>query len=199
MVLLLLVVVWAAVLGPTVWRRHAEKRSVDSIGAFHRQLHVLRKTGPSLVPAAHRLGTVQPQSTVLPGSTGLPVIGGRSDRMVIRPDTSPVPAAAGPAVHETTERRPDPFFRPDACRRRRDVLLGLVSAVVLTGLLTVVVSEMLYLCLVSLVALVTYVVLMVRLRMQAAEREVKLHYLPQAQPAPSERESAVLVRRVAAR
>lgn len=191
-VLLLLVVVWAAVLGPTIWRRQAERRSVDSIGAFHRQLHVLRKTGPTLVAPAHRLATAQPTSAVLPGSTGLPVVSSRPELLVIRPDVAP---ASEMSESEPKERRPDPYFRPEACRRRRDVLLVLVCAAVLTGILGAVVGPALYVCAASMVALVAYVVMLVRLRNHALEREVKLHYLPQ----PIEREPALVVRRAAAR
>ena len=52
MVLVVLAVVWAVVLIPPWLRNRAEGRPADSIGAFHRQLTTLERTGPE--PAAPR-------------------------------------------------------------------------------------------------------------------------------------------------
>ncbi|HVL27065.1 MAG TPA: hypothetical protein VM390_02875 [Acidimicrobiales bacterium] len=46
LVLLILAVIWAAVLIPPFLRARAEGRPADSITDFHRQLSVLRRTGP---------------------------------------------------------------------------------------------------------------------------------------------------------
>jgi hypothetical protein len=164
-VLLILGIVWAVVLGPSLLRRRAERHSADSIGTFHRQLRVLEHAGPSLVDPANRMVTAQRG-----------------------------PVAAGPHPPDV---RHDPFFRPDACRRRRDVLMVLAATTVVTGLLGIIPSMQPVLVLTGLgfAALVGYVVLIVRLRSLALEREVKLRYLPQAaQPEP-----AFVIRRVAAR
>ena len=67
-VLVVLVLVWAVVLGPSLLRRTSDRQSKDSIGSFHRQLHVLGRTGPSLMAPAHRLGSSLPM--VRSGATG---------------------------------------------------------------------------------------------------------------------------------
>ena len=61
MVLVVLAVVWAVVLIPPWLRNRAEGRPGDSIGAFHRQLTTLERTGPE--PAAPRMS---PTSGALP-------------------------------------------------------------------------------------------------------------------------------------
>jgi hypothetical protein len=167
-VLLILVVVWAAVLGPSLLRRRAERHTGDSIGAFHRQLRVLEHTGPSLVDPANRLGHLN-------GATA-----------------RPAPAAAHPP-----HVRHDPFFRPEACRRRRDVLLVLVGTTVGTGLLGAIpkLQPILFVTAIAAMALIGYIGLLVRLRTLALEREVKLRYLPQV----SQPEPAFVIRRAAAR
>jgi len=166
-ILLIIVVVWAVVLGPSLLHRRAARRSNDSIGAFHRQLRVLEPVGPSLVDPANRLDVA---TTHRPP----PVVGSHL------PDV-----------------RHDRFFRPEACRRRRDVLMVLVGITVGTGLLGLipVLEPILILTAVAALSLIAYVALLIRLRTSALEREVKLRYLPQA----SRPEPAFAVRRVAAR
>ncbi len=186
-VLLILAMVWAVVLGPSLLRRRAERRATDSIGAFHRQLRVLQRTGPSMVDAAHRLGTELPES-----GSPFRVAGARGGILVVRPD-----APGSMPLDVRAHRRPDPYFRPEACKRRRDVLLLLLSVLVATGLLGAVpkMHALLYVTIVGAVALAGYVGLLVHLRNLALEREVKLHYLPQ----PTEHESTLVVRRAAVR
>jgi hypothetical protein len=174
-VLLVLAIVWAAVLGPSLLRRRAE-RSGDSIGAFHRQLRVLERTGPTVIDPAHTLQARRPFRLPRPAS-GFPVV---------RPD-APLRPVRG--------RRPDPYFRADACRRRRNILLGLLGATFLSAVLAVAAHPMLYIAVTSVVLLVGYVSLLVYLRTLAAEREAKLRYLPQAVDA----EPGVAARRLAAR
>jgi hypothetical protein len=166
-ILLILVVVWAIVLGPSLLRRRAERHTGDSIGAFHRQLRVLEHTGPSLVDPANRLGNM----------AGV---------------QRPQPVGAHPP-----NVRHDPFFRPEACRRRRDVLLVLAGVTLGTGLLGAIPGMQLILAVtgIALLALAGYVGLLVRLRTLALEREVKLRYLPQV----SQPEPGFVIRRAAAR
>ena len=63
MVLVVLAVVWAVVLIPPWLRNRAEGRPGDSIGAFHRQLTTLERTGPE--PAPPR---TTPMSAALPAA-----------------------------------------------------------------------------------------------------------------------------------
>ena len=174
MVLLILAMVWAAVLGPSLLRRRAE-RSTDSIGAFHRQLRVLERAGPTVIDPAHTLQARRPFR--LPRSPGVPVV--RTD------------APLGTA----RRRRPDPYFRAGACRRRRNILLGLLGATFFSGVLTMAAPPMLFVAVLTVVLLVGYVSLLVYLRTLAVEREAKLRYLPHTADA----ETGVAVRRVAAR
>jgi hypothetical protein len=97
----------------------------------------------------------------------------------------------------TSARRPDAYFRPEACKRRRDVLIALMCTLVGTGLIGVIpgLHAVLASTAVVLLASVVYIGLLVRLRNRAVEREVKLRYLPRA----GEHEQSVVVRRVASR
>jgi hypothetical protein len=170
-VLLILVMVWAVVLGPSLLRRRAERRADNSIGDFHRQLRILQRAAPSVVDPAHRLQGE-------PGPVGLFRAPG---------------ARSGPPG----QRRADPYFRPEACRRRRNILMVLVGVLFGTGLFGAVpaMRPLLYVTIAGAVALAAYVGLLVYLRTLALEREVKLRYLPQ----PAAHEPSVVIRRVAAR
>lgn len=170
MVLLILAIVWAAVLGPSLLRHRAERRSTDSIGAFHRHLRVLERAGPVTVDPAHRLAVAAAPARPFRRSG----------------------ASSGSAV-----RRTDAYFRPEACRRRRNVLTGLLSVLVLTGMLGVVpaLRPALFATIAGGVLLLGYVGLLIYLRNLALEREVKLRYLPQA----GVPDSSVVIRRAAAR
>jgi hypothetical protein len=185
-VLLILAMVWLAVLGPGLLRRRAERRSTDSIGAFHRQLRVLERTGPVLVDPAYRLDA---DSTADAGSTALRLP--RPQRPARRT------TAAKRAPRHAAERRTDPYFRPEACRRRRNVLVGLVAVLVCTGFLGVApaLRPTLFVTLVDGLLLAGYVGLLVYLRTLALERQVKLRYLPR----PAEADISVAFRRAVSR
>ena len=163
--------VWAVVLGPSLLRNRSERRSADSIGDFHRQLRVLQRTGPSTVDPAYRLNS--PHSS------------------------NPFRFAGAEVQRRRGVRRPDPYFRQEACRRRRNVLVGLVVAVAATGLLGVVpaLRPTLFVTIIGAMLLVSYIGLLVYSRRLAVEREAKLHYLPER----FEPDAAAAVRRVAAR
>jgi hypothetical protein len=188
-VLLILVVVWAAVLAPSLLRRRKARRSSDSIGEFHHHLRVLRRTGPVVVNPAFGLTTSIPEE-----SSGhrrpAAVSGGRL--ILIRPDAPQSSAPAGSSVQ-----RPDRYFRPEARKRRRDVLLGMVSVIFTTGVLgsIPVLRPVLVLTAVALVAAGLYVVMVVRLGSRASERTAKLRYLPE----PMDVEPTIVIRRHAAR
>ena len=147
MVLMLLAVVWIAVLAPPLLKRGAESRRADSIGDFHRQLGVLRRTGPR---AAGLAGYRAPARPGVAGAT------------------------------YASQRTAVPVARSRTLKRRRDVLVGLVgSTVVFAGIgmvprLHVVLAA----AAITAVLLVAYVAMLVRIRNLAAEREMKLTFLP---------------------
>ena len=189
LVLLILVVIWAAVLGPSLLRRRFDRRSGDSIGEFHRHLRVLRRTGPTLVPPAFRLTTSLPESA--DDRRTRDQVTGRGRLILIRPDAT-VPRAT--RATEST-RRPDRFFRPEACKRRRDVLAWMACAIFGTGILGAIpaLRPVLALTLLVLVVSVIYVLMIVRLGARATERASKLRYLPDR----VEDEPTIVIRRAA--
>ena len=167
MVLLVLAVIWGAVLVPPALRARSESRPADSIGNFRRQLSVLRRTGPSVVTPAHAL-------------------------RVPRYAAEPVPMA--------TLARPRPYSPESARRartlkRRRDVfhiLLAAMGVTLVLGLLPPF-RAVLGLHVLCDVLFVGYVALLIQARNAAAEREMKLRFLPAtAQP-----DNVLLLRRPA--
>ena len=164
MVLLFLAVIWAAVLVPPMLRARAEGRPADSIGNFRRQLHVLQRTGPGLVPPANSIRLGRPMGYA---------------------------ALAAPMRMTPADAR-----RARTLKRRRDVLYGLLAAMggslVLGMLPSLRVLWGLHLVLDAL--FVGYVTLLVRMRNMAAEREMKLRFIPPGASAP---EPALLLRRSA--
>jgi len=178
LVLLVLAGIWAAVLIPPAVRARAEGRPGDSISNFRRQLTVLRRTGP------HR-GSV---------SGGGRAAGG--DHWY-RPHASathlvPVHGPLRSTTRTATHRPPFPAFRsapasPQSAarsrtiRRRRDVLSALVVAVLATLVLGLIPAFRILLManVIADVLLVAYVGLLVHQRNVAAEREMKVRFLPQ--------------------
>lgn len=162
MVLLLLALVWGALLISWLRSRSATTFS-DSVGSFRRNLNVLERTSPTTVRAANRLGDPIPRYGKAPSfSTGTPV---RRTR----------PVAANAAA----------LRRRQAQKRRRDVFFALVGGTVgffalalLPGLSILWSVQVLF-----DILLCSYVAILVRLRNQAAEREMKLRYMPSARPA----------------
>jgi hypothetical protein len=188
-VLLILVVVWAAVLVPSLLRRRFDRRSGDSIGEFHQHLRVLRRTGPVLVPPAFRLTTSLPDRSTDRGTSAL--VTGRRGLILIRPDATPPRVVGAP----TSTKRPDRFFRPEACKRRRDVLGWMACVIFGTGILGAIpaLRPVLVLTLLALVVAALYVVTIVRLGARATERATKLRYLPE----PVDDAPTIVIRRAA--
>ena len=161
MVLGLLAVVWISVLAPPLLRKGAETRKADSIGDFRRQLVVLQRTGPTVIaPANTRLDRRRPAvahayaaSAASPG----------------------VPSAARMARRDSDRMRA-------VRRRRRNVLLTLGFTTFLLFVVGAVpgMHVLLALAAVSLVLLGGYVAVLVHIRNLAAEREMKLSFLPGA-------------------
>lgn len=172
MVLLVLAGIWAAVLIPPAVRARAEGRPGDSIHNFKRQLTVLRRTGPHRASVAggdhwYRSHTSQPALTPVHGPL-------RSTRTV--------PAAAyRPPARARVASPAASAARSRTIRRRRDVLSALLVAVVATLALGLLFNMgiMLVAHLVADVLLVAYVALLVHQRNVAAERDMKVRFLPQ--------------------
>ncbi len=163
MVLLFLAGIWATVLLPPVFRARAEGRPADSIGSFRRQLHVLDRLGPTTVAPAHRLLGHQSNS---PAALGLGL--GYSN-------------GVNRGVVNGVYRRPSKAAM--ARKRRRDIFQGLLLAMAgslgLGFLPALRVMWGLHLVLDAL--FVAYVAMLLRVRNLAAERELKVRFLPTAQ------------------
>lgn len=175
MVLLVLAAIWAAVLIPPALRSRAEGRPGDSISAFHRQLSVLRRTGPRSQHLPMGDHWSRPPAPLAPPLTPR----GRTISAVPRPARVPRAAVATPAWAGT--RAPAVrAARSRTLRRRRDVLTALVVAAVATLVLGALpFLRMLWAAnLVFDVLLVAYVAMLIRHRNAAAEREMKVRFLP---------------------
>jgi len=169
--LLILAVVWAVVLIPPFLRSRADARPADSIGAFRHRLNVLERTGPV---GARRAPMVRHR----PELNGFVPIAQRPG-----PRTNPMAATSARARTQ---------------RRRRDIFVGMLAAMV-TSLVLGFIPALRILWVVHLLVdamFVTYVALLVHMRNQAAERDMKVRFLPQhlgtRQPEP-----ALLLRRSA--
>jgi hypothetical protein len=174
--LVVLAVIWAVVLIPPAVRRRAEARPGDSIHEFDYQLAVLERSRPG----------------VRRGSFDRPAARGAAARPAARPG----PAVASLAAHRARVNGQRPaaamptraFARPGlpsprrqaALRRRRDILVGLLATSALTLVLGILpaLRGMLMLHLVVDVLLVAYIALLIRQRTLAAEREMKVRFLP---------------------
>lgn len=165
MVLLILVVIWAAVLIPPFLRARAEGRPADSITDFHRQLSVLRRTGP-------RVG----------GLSDYAPEGGYAGRHVATLGPSRPSYAAPMARPAYAAGRHASFARRNARRRRRDILMALLVAAGTTLVLGAIPAlRMLWLVHAAVdVLLFGYVALLIRQRNLATERELKVRLLPTA-------------------
>jgi len=168
MVLLILAVLWIVVLAPTVIRRLKEQGSGESIDSFYYQLHLLERSGPKLVPPAHRMATARSDGTGLTaGQSGTAgsIMSGRPNLVLLEPakDGEPgmedevVDEASGERYHRLSHQeeadptslgvpmslvspRVEGYRRRQVQRRRREILLWLVATCGLTGLLGIVPS-----------------------------------------------------------
>lgn len=167
MVLLILAVIWAAVLVPPWLQSRRESRPGDSIASFRNQLSVLERATPGSRP---REATVT-RLPVASRATTAAVRGPGADRLALR--------------------------RSEVRRRRRDVFVTLLGAVVLTFLLALALGGPVWgLHLTVDVLFAGYVGMLVKLQQQAADREAKLRYLPRGTTA-ARPEPAFLLRRSA--
>jgi hypothetical protein len=156
-VLLILAVVWAVFLVPQIVRARAERTPADSIGAFRSQLSVLERTSPGVQAQPARAAT-------------RPVLGGAY---------TAVPAYRPAGALPT---------RSQARKRRREILQALLAATAGSFLLGLVppLRPMWFASAGLLGLTATYVFLLVRARNIAAEREMKVRYLPGPVPATAE-------------
>jgi hypothetical protein len=188
LVLLVLAVVWGVVLF-SWFRSRARSTFGDPVGTFRRHLTVLEHTGPTTVRPANRLSigaNLQAPRPPAAGSRG-PIAGARGPDGVLRgPAGDPTRPLSRPSGHPG--HRPSSVAtmrRRQALKRRRDVLLALLTGAVGSLLLGVIpgLHVMLLVQLVFDLLLGAYLCLLIRLRNLAAERERKLAYLPRSAPA----------------
>jgi len=154
MVILILVVLWGVVLTPHFVKKWLDRRPTESIESFHHSLHLLERTGPKIVPPAYRLETALPGGTV-PAIGALPSVAGRPNLVLLAPVGAggsmdgddvvdevsgehyrrlPTTVQEAPFAELTAAPSSEELRRFGARRRRRDLVLGLVATVVLTGL-----------------------------------------------------------------
>ena len=167
-VLVILAIVWAVFLLPQLFRARAE-RSSDSIGNFRHQLSVLERTTPA---ASRSVTQLRPVSGPRPPVTGSSPARGRH--------VAPGPRQAAAAPRPAAPRPGTASGRALARKRRRDVFCGLLVAMGATLVLSLIPSLRMMLVLHVVVDLVfaAYVALLVRARNVAAERELKVRFLP---------------------
>ncbi len=177
MVLVVLAIIWVAVLVPPALRTRAEGRPGDSISAFKRQLRVLRRTAPQSSRSAAPEWMRGPSYGSRPAAP-VTSLTARRAQATHRPPThslySPYPAAR----HGVPTRAAAARSRTQ--RRRRDVFTALVGAAAVSLVLGLV-PAFRVLLLVHLAVdllLVAYVAMLIRQRSLAAEREMKVRFLP---------------------
>ena len=177
MVLLVLAGIWAAVLIPPALRSRAEGRPGDSIHNFKRQLSTLRRTSPH-GRAAGGDHWYRPHTSTAPL---VPVHG--PVRSVSRPTAAATVSTSRYRSAPMSVRPPSAVSasRSRTIRRRRDVLSALVVAVFGTLVLGLIPAFHILLLanVVADVLLVAYVALLVHQRNAAAERDMKVRFLPQ--------------------
>lgn len=168
-VLLILAVVWGVFLVPQVLRARADRGPADSIGSFRNQLSMIERSAVAGGGGAVRYAR--------PAPLGGGVIGSSSS-FVMRP-----PLAAP--------------TRAELQRRRQNVLLALLAAVVVTLALGLLWTPLFFFNGIADLGLAAYVALLVRARTIAAEREVKVRYLPGPALAPAIRRTEPALRSIA--
>ena len=162
--ILILAALWAAFFLWPFVQRRLAGGGRDSIGSFSKGVGVVRRVG------GH-------------GPT-------RSLSPLAMPELPARPAAFGTAAGKP-EGLP---MSPGAQRRRRDALVMLAGAVVVTLLFGVVTGSLIAWAVhaLTVVAFVAYIVALVHIRRRAEERRAKVHFLPQ----PANSSSLVLRRTV---
>jgi hypothetical protein len=199
MIVLILVALWIVVLSPAFVKKLLDRRSAVSIDTFHKQLHLLERTGPKLVSPAYRLETAQSSAGMAVGESGFPAVSSRPCRpnlVLLQPvrdgDVEPgsnelVDGSSGehyrrvpsPVADDVPSRllaaeRVEELRRHQLQRRRRDLLLGLGSTLVITGMLGLAVPMFWVLTGLAAVALGGYVGLAAYAQLLEADRRSRL-------------------------
>jgi len=141
LVLIILVLIWAAVLLPPYLQNRSESRPADSISSFQKQLSVLERRSNTIGGGNHSVRSI--------GSA---------------------PGYSAAAIR---------MSRSEAKKRRRDVLFTLAAAAGITLPLAFMLGGSVWMLqLLCDVLLAGYVVLLVQSTQRAAERDLKVRYLP---------------------
>lgn len=170
---------WAGA-GVYYFRGRPESRAADSIGSFRQQLRVLERTSPSVIDPAHRL---RDRDILAPP----PLAVSSADRQM-------APASLGRSLAGTPSMAA--LRRRQTLKRRRDVFFGLGLGTAGSFMLGLIpgLGVMWLLAAVLGVTMALYVAVLIQLRNRAAERAMKVRFLPEA-PRPAE--PALLLRRSA--
>lgn len=174
MVLLVLAIVWGVLL--VSWlRSRTEGTFSDSVGTFRRHLTVLERAAPATVAPANRLRSSPVAGRSIPGY--------RTAVVTMRGHVAAPSGLSRVGMPTNAPRRLPtsyPSRRRQAQKRRRDVFVALLAGAVGSFLLAMIpgVSVMWSVQVLFDVLLVAYVALLVRLRSMAAERAVKLSFMP---------------------
>jgi hypothetical protein len=169
LVLIVLAVIWVVVLVPPALRARAEGRPGDSISAFRRQLAVLQRARPR----ASRFAGLGAGRGARAGLHG-PVTVASWSRTA---DAAGRVALGSPMARPSV---PPVGVRRSTQKRRRDVFTGLLAMMVATLALGFV-PTLHWLWAVHLLTdalFAAYVAMLIRLRNLAAEREMKVRFLP---------------------
>jgi hypothetical protein len=146
--LVLVVLLWMAVLAPSVWRRFGERQGVGSIDHFHQQLQLLEHAGPKTVAPAYRLHTATPGQRSTDAVAEVAVDSSRPKLVLLRPTEDAAAADVDGDDGSHYERvgvldRPDPVCLPELdvalpslrreqARRRCTILLRCLGAVAIS-------------------------------------------------------------------
>jgi hypothetical protein len=178
-VLLVLAVVWGVLL-VSWFRSRTEGGLTDSVGTFRRHLSVLERAAPPTVAPANRLrsGFIAGRSVPAYRSPALPPPAARRSGYGARPGYSgPGYSGPGAALRPPTAAT---LRRRQAQKRRRDIFFALLAGAVGSLLLAIIpgLSVMWSVQVLFDLALAGYVALLIRMRNLAAEREIKLTFMP---------------------
>jgi hypothetical protein len=146
--LVLVVLLWLAVLAPSVWRRFGERQGVGSIDHFHQQLQLLEHAGPKTVAPAYRLHTATPGQRSTDAVADIAIDSTRPKLVLLRPTEDAAAADVDGDDGSHYERvgvldRPEPVCLPELhvalpsirreqARRRCTMLLRCLGAVAIS-------------------------------------------------------------------